>query len=73
VIEDRFKKLVDMTDSTMEEIRSKRRNHYILDNKKFIARQLRELGHSYIEIGSVMNKHPSTIVTLLNGSKRKHG
>lgn len=44
---------------------SKRRNALLVEKRKLIAKELREKGLSYPQIGKLLNRHHTTIMHLL--------
>tara|TARA_R100001086_G_scaffold241551_1_gene168552 strand:- start:36 stop:308 length:273 start_codon:yes stop_codon:yes gene_type:complete len=64
-----FIELVRNTTSTMEEIRGRRRNAYIVDNRRYIARELTKMGYKRKDISRLLNKDESSIRNLLKNDR----
>lgn len=65
-----FLELCESVKKHPSEIRSRRRDSFLVEARVIIARALREKGLSFPQIGMIMNRDHSSIQYLINPTKR---
>lgn len=70
MIEQDFEALCKQNHCKINEILSRRMERYVVDQRRVVAKKLRDKGYSYPQIGKVMNKDHTSIMYMVDDQHR---